>query len=59
MGLKDDQGVRSERPVKKKITKGSMKDAVNQAREQIKQTTSADGGDKDARVHTKKGDVIM
>ncbi|KAG1896793.1 uncharacterized protein F5891DRAFT_1192689 [Suillus fuscotomentosus] len=49
MGLKDDS--------KKKITKVSMKDAVNQAREQIKQTTSADGGDKDARVH-KKGDSM-
>ncbi|KAG2336537.1 hypothetical protein BDR05DRAFT_1005788 [Suillus weaverae] len=61
MGLKDDQGVCSERTVKKKITKVSMKDAVNQAREQIKQTTSADGRDKDACVH-KKGDsmdVIM
>ncbi|KAG2054281.1 hypothetical protein BDR06DRAFT_1007953 [Suillus hirtellus] len=49
MGLKDDS--------KKKITKVSMKDAVNQAHEQIKQTTSADGGDKDACIH-KKGDSM-
>ncbi|KAG1887705.1 hypothetical protein F4604DRAFT_1916520 [Suillus subluteus] len=42
--------------VKKKVTKASMKDAVNHARKQIKRTT-ADGGDKAARVD-KEGNVF-
>ncbi|KAG1730439.1 hypothetical protein EDB19DRAFT_1912893 [Suillus lakei] len=43
--------------VKKKVTKASMKDAVNHARNQIKQTRTADGGDKAARVN-KKGNIF-
>jgi hypothetical protein len=43
--------------VKKKVTKASMKDAVNHARNQIKRTRTADGGDKAARVD-KKGNIF-
>ncbi|KAG1732594.1 hypothetical protein EDB19DRAFT_2026971 [Suillus lakei] len=43
--------------VKKKVTKASMKDAVNHACNQIKWTQTADGGDKAARVN-KKGNIF-
>ncbi|KAG2030825.1 hypothetical protein BDR03DRAFT_1016716 [Suillus americanus] len=62
MDLDDNQDSRSElSTIKKKITKASLKDAVNQVCEQIKRTPADCGGDKVARVH-KKGnslDVIM
>ncbi|KAG2028854.1 hypothetical protein BDR03DRAFT_1019257 [Suillus americanus] len=62
MDLDDNQDSRGElSTIKKKITKALLKDAVNQAHEQIKRTPADHGGDKVARVH-KKGnslDVIM
>lgn len=59
MDLDNDQDACGELGTfKKKITKASMKDAVNQAHEQIKQTTAADHGDSKVACVHKKGNSL-
>lgn len=59
MDLDNDQDACGELGTfKKKITKASMKDAVNQAHEQIKQTTAADHGDSKVACAHKKGNSL-